>query len=158
MSALVKQSQSTVKQNNLRLILSTIIRHEPLSRADLVRRTQISKPTVSSLIEELRDRGLISEIGTGPARSGRKPILLRFESDRRRFLAFELGRVSFRIAVADLKGRILSLEEGVFPHPEGDPSAAAPGRLEILREAIAAVLADSATGPRCLLKGICIAP
>ena len=158
MSALVKHTQATVKQNNLRLVLSAIIRHEPLSRADLVRRTQISKPTVSSLIEELRERGLISEIGAGPAKSGRKPILLRFESDRRRFLAFEMGRVGFRIAVADLKGRILSLKEGLFPPAEDDPAGAARARLELLREAISAALQETDTGPQRLLKGICIAP
>jgi predicted NBD/HSP70 family sugar kinase len=158
MSTLVKQSQSTVKQNNLRLILSTIIRHEPLSRADLVRRTQISKPTVSSLIDELLERGLISEIGAGPSRSGRKPILLRFESDRRRLLAFEMGRAAFRIALADLKGRILSLREGVFP-PQTTPARGQTSpRLEPLGEAVVALLAETGTERNRLLKAICIAP
>jgi len=175
MSTLVKQSQTTVKQNNLRLILSTIIRHQPLSRADLVRRTHISKPTVSSLIEELSARGLIREVGDESreesanesppktngkrgARSGRKPILLRFESDRRRLLAFEMGRVAFRIAVADLEGRILSLNDGQFPPAGGNPSSDAARRLEMMAASIVSVLEQTGTERPRLLKAVCIAP
>jgi predicted NBD/HSP70 family sugar kinase len=158
LSTLIKQSQSTVKQNNLRLILSTIIRHEPLSRADLVRRTQISKPTVSSLIDELRERGLISEIGVGPSRSGRKPILLRFESDRRRFLAFEMGRAAFRIALADLKGRIVELSEVVSTSGSSPLRGPTEPRLELLGKAVVELLDKTGTERDRLLKAICIAP
>jgi predicted NBD/HSP70 family sugar kinase len=157
-STLVKQSQATVRQNNLRLLLSTILRYEPLSRADLGRLTHMSKPTVSSLINDLRARGLISEIGTGPSRSGRKPILLRFESDQRRLLAFEMGRVGFRVALADLKGRLLRLEEGVFPPDGGTAGDRDALRLKLLGESILRLLEATSTRRERLLKAICIAP
>ena len=111
---LTRQSQVHIKENNLRLVLATIIEHEPLSRADIVRHTHISKPGISSLIDDLLGRGIISEIGEGQSSGGRKPILLKFNSDLRYFLAFEIGRTGYRVAVSDLKGGFVGQREGIF--------------------------------------------
>ncbi len=150
---LTKQSQASVKTNNLRLILSTIIRHDPLSRADLVRRTHISKPTVSSLIDALLKRGIISEIGVGESKGDRKPILIHFNRTSRYFLAFEMGRASYRIALADLKGTILQKTGGEFPG-----EATFGERLELLHTCIGDILNAEGTVPEKILKMICIAP
>jgi predicted NBD/HSP70 family sugar kinase len=150
---LTKQSQASVKTNNLRLVLETIIRHDPLSRADLVRRTNISKPTVSSLIDELLAKGIISEIGVGKSKGGRKPILIHFNRTSRYFLAFEMGRASYRIALADMKGLILQKKEGEFPG-----EAAFSRRLELLRIHIGGILESVGIAPDKILKMICIAP
>lgn len=111
---LAKQSQSNVKLNNLHLILNTIIQHEPLSRADLVRLTHISKPTVSNLVDELITRDLVLEIGEGRSRTGRKPILLKFNSTRKYLLGFNTGRNDYHVALANLKGDILQEQNGEF--------------------------------------------
>jgi glucokinase len=112
---LTKQSQSNVKINNLRLCLQAVIENEPVSRADVVRITHISKPTVSKLIDELIDNRILSEIGTGDSRGGRKPILLKFNRVKKLFLAIKMGRASFHIAIADCKGNILKSFEQEFP-------------------------------------------
>lgn len=150
---LTKQSQASVKTNNLHLILATIIRNDPLSRADLVRRTHISKPTVSSLIDELLARGIISEIGVGESKGGRKPILIHFNRTSRYFLAFEMGRAGYRIALADLKGSILQKKEGEF---QGEASFNQ--RLDLLSDRIGAMLTSEGMVPNKILKMICIAP
>lgn len=153
MEQLTKQSQITVKLNNLRLVLNTIIRNEPLSRADIVRLTHISKPTVSSLIEELLRRKLISEIGQGSSKGGRKPILLRFNSRMKYFLAFDMGRAGYRYALADLKGNILKKDSGEFEIRRSFRE-----RLEVLKEEIFQLLDFTGISPQLLLKIICIAP
>jgi len=114
MKKLLKHSQSSVRLHNLRLILSTIISHEPLSRADLVRLTHISKPAVSNLVDELIQRHLVIEIGEGASNAGRKPMLLRFNSTLKYFLVFDMGREDYRVAIADLKGNILGKQSGEF--------------------------------------------
>jgi predicted NBD/HSP70 family sugar kinase len=152
-SLLRKQSQAHVKENNLRLVLATVIEHEPLSRADIVRHTHISKPAISSLIDELRGRGIISEIGEGESSGGRKPILLRFNSDLRHFLAFEMGRTGYRIAVSDLKGRFVGHREGIFQDSSGIED-----RLVILGKAIFDMLHETRISESDLLRIICIAP
>jgi predicted NBD/HSP70 family sugar kinase len=150
---LTKQSQVHVKENNLRLVLATIIRHEPLSRADIVRHTHISKPAISSLIDNLLGRGIVSEIGEGRSSGGRKPILLRFNSDLRYFLAFEMGRTGFRVAISDLKGRFVGQREGVFPN-----SSTITARLALLKKNVFDAMKEIRIGEQQLLRIICIAP
>ncbi len=150
---LTKQSQVHVKENNLRLVLATIIKHEPLSRADIVRCTHISKPAISSLIDDLLERGIISEIGEGKSSGGRKPILLRFNSGLRYFLAFEMGRTGFRVAISDLKGRFVGQREGVFQN-----TSSITERLLLLKENVFDVMKESRIGEQELLRIICIAP
>jgi N-acetylglucosamine repressor len=111
---LERQSQSNVKLNNLQLILKTLINHKTLSRADLVRITHISKPTVSSLVEDLLNQNLVLEIGQGPSKTGRKPILLKFNSTLKYFLVFTIGREDFHVAISDLNGKILENHTGVY--------------------------------------------
>jgi predicted NBD/HSP70 family sugar kinase len=153
MGTLIKQSQSSVKRNNLQLVLSTVVQHEPLARADLVRLTHMSKPTVSSLIDELLTRGILSEIGAGASKGGRKPILLRFNSERHHLLAFEMGRAGFKAAAADLKGRLLCKTGGTFPACSGFSR-----RLGLLKEAILRLLEEAAIPCSSLLKSVYIAP
>jgi glucokinase len=153
MSELTKQSQSHVKDNNLRLILNTIMRHEPLSRADIVRFTGISKPTVSALTDDLIDRGIVSEIGMGHSQGGRKPILLRFNSRLKHFVAFEMGRVGYRIAISDLKGTLLEKIDGEYPH-----KCTLSERLDIMRDGIRGLVDELSIGLKDILKIICIAP
>ena len=150
---LTKQSQMHVKENNLRLVLATAISHEPLSRADIVRFTHISKPAISSLIDDLLKRGIISEIGEGRSSGGRKPILLRFNSDLRYYLAFEMGRTGYRIAVSDLKGRFVGHREGVFEN-----ASSMIDRLAVMKDTIFTVMDENKIAEKDLLKIICIAP
>ena len=153
MKELTKQSQSNVKDNNLRLILNTIIQNEPLSRADIVRSTQISKPTVSGLTDELIRRGIVSEIGMGHSQGGRKPILLRFNSTLKYFVAFEMGRVGYRIAISNLKGTLLRKIDGEY-----SPEIGLRERLEMMREGVLGLIEELSIGLKDILKIICIAP
>ena len=153
MEKLTKQSQSNVKDNNLRLILNTIIQNEPLSRADIVRSTQISKPTVSGLTDVLIRRGIVSEIGMGHSQGGRKPILLRFNSTLKYFVAFEMGRVGYRIAISDLKGTLLRKIDGEY-----SPEIGLRERLEMIRDSVLGLIEELSLGLKDILKIICITP
>ncbi len=153
MKVLTKQSQSNVKLNNLHLALDTIINHEPLSRADIVRLTHISKPTISSLIDELIARNIIYEIGEGVSKAGRKPILLKFNSRRKYFLAFEMGRAGYRVAISDLKGAMINKTEDEFEN-----NAVFSQRLNLLKNMIYAGIKDAGIDPYSILRIICIAP
>ncbi len=152
MKSYSRQSQADVKKNNLRLILQTLIQHEPLSRADVVRRTKISKPTVSSLIEELIQRGIVTEIGHGRSSGGRRPILLKFKAMRKYFLAVDLGREDFTIAIADLKGKIRDKYSETFDH-----SQKLYQRMSTIKERVFELLDKHKLDRSDLLKVICIA-
>ena len=57
---------------NRQRLLEAIRRLGPISRADLAKRTQLSPPTVSALVEELvGEAGLLREVGVGASSGGR---------------------------------------------------------------------------------------
>ena len=55
--------QALVREINLSTVLRCLKDRAPLSRAGLSALTGLNKTTVSSLVEELLDRGLITELG-----------------------------------------------------------------------------------------------
>ncbi len=148
-----KHSPSSVRLHNLDLVLKTIILNEPLSRADIVRITGISKPTVSNLVEDLIKKGIVSEVGTGKSRGGRKPILLKFNSTKKYLLAFEMGRSGYKIAISDLKGKILAKKNDEFTSDK-----VLNERLNILKNEIDTLLEKNNLQIKEILKVICIGP
>lgn len=153
MKQLLKQSQINVKENNLRLILNTIITREPISRADLMRNTKISKPTVSHLITELLQRNIIYEIGIGESKGGRRPILLKFNSTKKYFLTIDIGREDYRIAVSDLKGVIRKSINGVFKKSQKVHT-----RLNLIKTKVFSLFEELTIEADDILKAICSCP
>lgn len=102
----LKADQQQMKVANQGLILRLIHQEAPLSRADLTARTKLSPTTVSSLVGNLIERGLVHETGIDPSRSsGRKPILLDINPAGAVLAAAELQTDSINLAVYDLRGR-----------------------------------------------------
>ena len=153
MTPLTRQSQVNVKDNNLRLCLQAVIDKEPISRADIVRFTGISKPTVSKLIDELIEREIVIEIGTGDSSGGRKPILLKFNRTKKLLLAIKMGRATFNISIADLKGTIVESYEQEFI-----PEMGSIEKLDLIKSKIIELLDDSRISTERILKVIGIAP
>ena len=69
-------SKELIRDINFHLILEAIINEGPISRAALAKHLGLTKATVSSIVQELLDSGLVREVGSAPAEKGRKPILL----------------------------------------------------------------------------------
>ena len=102
-----KATQQQTKDHNKRLILKTIYNDEAISRASIARTTHLTRTTVSSIVAELIDDGLVAEAGHGPSRGGKPPILLSFLNDSYEIIGLDLGNSHFRGALLDLKGNIL---------------------------------------------------
>src|ERR687892_1326981 len=97
--------------NRLRVIHA--LRDEGLiSRADIARRTGLSRSTVSSLVSELQADGLVVERAEPGAahgtQGGRPPILLSFDSSAGAALGIDFGHSHLRVAISDLSSRLLA--------------------------------------------------
>lgn len=55
-------------------VLSIIRKDSSVSRTEIFERTNISKPTVTRIIQDLLDEGLVVELGRSDVLSGRKPV------------------------------------------------------------------------------------
>jgi predicted NBD/HSP70 family sugar kinase len=108
-----KRSPQDGRVHNRALVLQTLYSEGTLSRADIARRTGLTRVTISDLVAELIIEGLVVETGLrDDARPGKPATLLEIDSTAFQIIGIDLSDYStFRGAVLDLDGRILSREE-----------------------------------------------
>lgn len=102
-----------LREVNARRALSLLRQHGPCSRADLVRYSGLSAPTISSGVEYLQEMGLVEPLGAGLSTGGRPPQMIRFNSKLGYVMGVNIGTALVRAALADLDGTVT--EEWVAP-------------------------------------------
>lgn len=98
------------RRHNRRLVLRTLFRDGPLSRADVARATHLTRVTASDLVAELLDDGLVEELGTRAGQGVGKPAtLVGIVAQSRVVLSLDLsGDQEFRAALVDLSGKVVT--------------------------------------------------
>lgn len=96
-----------VRQINRRLVFGLIREGEQVSRASLAEVTALSKATVSAVVDELIEGGMIVEGPRMVGSIGRRPILLDINTGGPVLGAVQLEPDGVRGAVMDLRWRIL---------------------------------------------------
>ncbi len=102
----VKATKHDSRKSNLRTTLELVSRQGATSRAEIARRTGLSRAAVSSLVQELIDQSLLRELGRGESAGGKPPTLLALNERARDIVAVDLGHQPFQAALVDLTGRI----------------------------------------------------
>jgi len=97
-----------LRQGNARVLLRLLRKHDPCSKADLVRLSGLSAPTVSSAVALLEAHGLIKNIGDGESKGGRPPGLLRFHAQHAFVAGADIGGTSLRMMLTDLNGTVVA--------------------------------------------------
>ncbi len=100
----------SLRQMNRLTILQLLRAEGPISKADLAKRSAISRPTVSKVVDDLHTDGLAEIVGTAtPSAVGGKPAkLYRFNSGAVRVGAILLSVDGVSAAIADGEAHILS--------------------------------------------------
>ncbi|MBK6843896.1 MAG: ROK family transcriptional regulator [Gemmatimonadetes bacterium] len=117
-------------------VLRLIWDERAISRADIARRTGLSRSTVSEVVTELLATRLVDEAGEGASSGGRRPIVLEFQDDACVILGVDMGATHVSVALTDLRGRVLAWENRPFPvrsDPEGTRALIAEFCAECLR-------------------------
>ena len=104
-----------IKQVNTGTLLKHIRAQGPISRAELVKTTKLSPTTVSVIVEELLQEGLVAEVGMGESSGGRRPILLEFQPMARLAVGVDIGVRKSTVAILDLVGNTL-LSQSYVPN------------------------------------------
>ena len=113
-----KIDPAALRRLNVIRILDAVRRHGPISRASLARRSRLSPPAVSALVDELiAGRGLLREVGRDVSTGGRRPRLVGFAAERGAVVGVDIGSTRLRYALADLDGRILGRREEATGNP-----------------------------------------
>ena len=82
--------------------------NDGISRADLAKRSGLSAPTISRIIEGLIREGLVTEIGAGVSHGGRKPTLLKFSGVDSFIVGIDLGTTNIYGVLTDLDANVIS--------------------------------------------------
>ena len=111
-------------------VLELIWRERRISRAEIARRTGLSRSTVSEIVEGLLATRLIAEVGDGPSEGGRRPVVLQFQDDAYGILGIDVGAAHVAAALIDLRGQVLAWEYRSHP-VRSDPRGTVSLMLEL---------------------------
>jgi len=102
-----------VKAHNIQVVLLNLLNEESLSRVQLARRTRLSNTTITNLVAELIDQGIIveenvSEIPDDKIRPvGRPRTGIRLQPNARYVFGIHIGVGTFRVALTNLRDEII---------------------------------------------------
>jgi glucokinase-like ROK family protein len=136
-------SLRSLRELNRGRVIDALRERGTASRAEIARATGLSRSTVSSIVADLMEAGLVSEPGeaTGVAfgaHGGRPPVLLSLDKSAGLAVGVDFGHTHLRVAVSDLSHEILAeswRELDVDHSAEEGLDAAAELVDKVLREA-----------------------
>ncbi|KRF61950.1 ROK family transcriptional regulator [Bacillus sp. Soil768D1] len=105
-----KRTPNHQKCVNKKRIIQCIQECSSISRAEIAVKLQLSKPTVSLVVDELIQEKWVFEKGIGESSSqgGRRPIQLFFNERAAYIIGTDIGGTKVKIVLCDLSGNILA--------------------------------------------------
>jgi glucokinase-like ROK family protein len=149
-------SLETLRRLNRLRVIDALRDEGLISRAEIARRTGLSRSTVSSLVSELQADGLVIERPEPAAahgdQGGRPPILLSFDASAGVAVGIDFDHHHLRVAVSDLSSRILAEREQQL-----DTDHAAHEGLDAAAQLVAELLAEAGVDEaRVIGAGMCL--
>ena len=108
-----------LKNKNRTLILKMVATRSPISRVEIANETGLTKMTVGNLVNELIEKGFISEADSSPeavAVPGRKPSMLCISHSSPCICGMLIKRGLCQVILADLSGAVISQTEREYHH------------------------------------------
>jgi len=103
-------------------VLHIVWTERTISRAEIARRTEMSRSTVSNITDELFKTGLLREAGEGRSRGGKPPRLIAFNDDVYGIVGVDMGARHLGVLLTNLRGQIAhrrQVDHNVRDDPEG---------------------------------------
>lgn len=145
-----KATHRQLRQHNQQLVLRAIYDGVANSRAALAQETGLAKPTVSELIGELIEAGLLVEEGRGHSTrgGGKRPRLLKFVPQARHVIGLSINDDHVIGGLSDLNGQVVAWHCVPLDGAHGDAV------IEVLSAAINGLLAQLDAPLLCMGVGV----
>lgn len=96
----------TPNQNRIR-VLHLIRNKKEITRADIIKNTGLSAPTVTRIVEALLEKKIIKQDELGSSNGGRPPQIIRFDSKDNYVIGIDISGTFIRAAFSNLDGEFL---------------------------------------------------
>ena len=113
-------NQSGLRDHNERLILSVLQRHKTVPAAELARRTGLSKPTVSTILRDLEEEGLVRRGDPVRGKVGKPSIPIELDPDGAFSIGLKVGRRSADLLLLDFVGTVRAQLSTTYDYPLPD--------------------------------------
>src|SRR6267142_2550417 len=129
---------SAASHETTRAMLRMVRAAQPISRADLARRLEVHRSTITEMVKPLLASGLLSEAAPEHtrARVGRPPIGLSFREESTFFIGVNIGVRRTQVGAALVDGQMLAEESFDTPSDSDNALAQVRASVEKLRASI----------------------
>nr|WP_275580758.1 ROK family protein [Aquibacillus albus] len=100
------------------LILQTLLRNNMMSRQQIANKTKLTPATITNIVGELIEEGLLIEIGDLPdqkPRAGRKSVAVDFNPNTIYVIGLHIRTDRIELAIVNLKGQVIADNTVKFP-------------------------------------------
>lgn len=128
-----------LRELNRLLILNCVREAGPLARVQIAQQTNLSRTTVSNIIDTLLQEGFVREgnlLNAAPA-GGRRAMLVHFNADAGHILGVDVGRTHLAMLITNLEAKIVARHSGPFDMERG-PEVCLPELIGELRSFVEA--------------------
>lgn len=110
-------NQSGMRDHNERLVLSLVRQHRSLAKSDIARMTGLSAQTVSVIMRELEEDGLLLRQPPLRGKIGQPSIPMALNPDGAYFIGLKIGRRSAELVLIDFLGKVRSMLQHSYRYP-----------------------------------------
>jgi predicted NBD/HSP70 family sugar kinase/predicted transcriptional regulator len=110
-------NQSGMRDQNERLVLSLVRQNGSLAKTEIARVTRLSAQTVSVIMRELEDEGLLVRQAPMRGKVGQPSIPMALNPDGAYFIGLKIGRRSAELVLIDFLGNVRSMLQDSYRYP-----------------------------------------
>lgn len=110
-------NQSGMRDRNERLVFSLVREHGSLAKTDIARMTRLSAQTVSVIMRELEEDGLLVRQEPVRGKVGQPSVPMSLNPDGAYFLGLKIGRRSAELVLIDLVGNVRAMLQNSYRYP-----------------------------------------
>lgn len=112
-----------LRHTNALRVLNLLRECGSCSKADLVRASGLSAPTITNVVADLLASDLIKPLGEGESNGGRRPDMISFKTERGCVLAVEVAADGLSFLLTDLNGEELASSKVLLAGKKTTPDA-----------------------------------
>lgn len=109
-------NSALMRRKNEKIILS-LINKEPISRAEIAKKTGLTKAAVTIIVDDLKKREIVTEEKINTSSVGRNPLMLRLSGNSVYMIGINIKRGNIVVGITDLCGRVIVEESFCAPSP-----------------------------------------